>query len=392
MSSAIIPLSCSSFHHKNTSKSEGAALVSPPPGIVSAGIDTLYLSVAADVPAGMIDLLKEKKAEVQEQTDKHQFIQFGTTDLFSFNLQRTGTTFYPYVLKCGDFTVCLSSRSANSSIPSMQIVVGSMSCNNDLPSLLAQFRRWCRHYGIVLQSDKVSRIDIYADTTANIEDLRLFNQSRFVTRAEKVNLYYSNRRISGLQVGAGDIVFRAYNKIQEMTDKCAGHKMEFFRAIWGNVQHVTRCEFQLRREAVRSICPGVSSLQTVVSKLPNIWRYLTESWFRQTARAVDRLNRNQSRETTSEWWLLVQSAFDAPVHNAATRNKKQKNINVKALVDQAAGIMTTVCAAVGHAPEDLFSILATCAQLIQDKIAENFDLPGFEKDFLSRAAVAHVTF
>lgn len=392
MSTAIIPLSCSPFHHKNNPAGFGAALVSPPPGIVSAGIDTLYLSVAADVPAGLIDLLKDKKAEVQELSDDHQLIKFGQTSLFSFNLQRTGTKFYPYVLKCGDFTVCLSSRSADSSIPSMQIVVGSMSCNNDLPSLLQQFRRWCRHYGIKIQSDKVSRIDLYADTTYNIESLRLFNQSRFVTRAEKVSLYYSNRRLSGLQVGAGDIVFRAYNKIQEMVDKCAGHKMAFFREIWGEVEHVTRCEFQLRREAVKSICPGVSSLHQVVSKLPSIWRYLTESWFRQTARAVDRLNRNQSRETTSEWWLVVQSAFDAPSHNAAKRDKKIKTINVKSLVDQAAGIMLTVAAAVGHAHQDLFGILSTAAQLIQDKIVEKTDVPGFEFDYLSRVAGARLTF
>lgn len=352
----------------------------------------MYLSVAADIPDGVIEMLKEKKAEVQERTDAHQYIEFGQTNLFAFNLQRTGTRFYPYVLKCGDFTVCLSSRKAEASIPSMQIVVGSLSCNNDLPALLAQFRRWCRHFGIKIVADKVSRIDIYADTLANIEELRLINLARYVTRAEKCSLYFSNRRLSGVQVGAGDIVFRAYNKIQEMVDKQAGHKMEFFQAIWGNVEHVTRCEFQLRREAIKSICPGVSNLQAVVAKLPNIWRYLTENWFRQTAKAVDRLNKHQSRETTSEWWQVVQSAFDAPIHQAATRNKKQKNINVKALIDQAAGIMLTVCAAVEHAHDDLFGILATAAQAVQDKIAEKYDLPGFEIDFYSRTALAKVTF
>ncbi len=392
MSKKILPLSCPSFHCRNNLAGSGAALVSPPPGIVSSGIDTLYLSVAADVPEGVIEMLKEKKAEVQELADDHRYIQFGGTDLFSWNLQRTGTKFYPYVLKCGDFTVCLSSRKAESSIPSMQIVVGSISCNNDLPSLLIQFRRWCRHYGIKILADKVSRIDIYADTAYNIEDLRLFSQSRFVTRAEKVNLYYSNRRLSGLQVGAGDIVFRAYNKIQEMVDKCAGHKIEFFKSIWGDVEHVTRCEFQLRREAVKSICPGVSDIRSVVAKLPNIWRYLTESWFRQTAKAVDRQNRNQSRETTSEWWLVVQSAFDAPAHQAATRNKQQKHINTRALIEQAAGIMTTVCAAVGHAPDDLFGIMATAAKAIQDKIFEKYNEVGFGADFSSRVAAARITF
>lgn len=393
MSSALIPLSCSSFHRKNAAPAPGGlAPVSRPPEIVSCGIDTVYLSVAADIPESLLEKLKDKKVEIQAKTDKHQNVQFGATDLFSFNLQRVGAKNYPYVLKCGDFTVCLSSRKAESTIPSMQVVVGSMSCNNDLPSLLKSFRLWASYYKIKIVSDKVSRVDLYADTTINIESLKLFSQARMVTRAKKINLYYSNRRLSGLQVGSGDIVFRAYNKIQEMADKCAGHKADFFQKIWGNVEHVTRCEFQLRREGIKSIMPGVSNLYSVVKALPSIWRYLTESWFRQTAKAVDRLNRNQSRETVSDWWALVQTAFDAPLHPAFSRTKKLKTINVQALIDQAAGIMTTVCAAAGHASDDLFGMLATAAQAVQDKIAEKFTEPGFAHGFSGRVAHARITF
>lgn len=370
----------------------GQAPISCPPEIVSSGIDTLLLSLQADIPLDLLEKLKEKKLEVQETIDDCLYLPFGVTTLFAFNLQRTGKKLFPYVLKTGDLTVCLSNRKSDSSIPSMQVSVGSIGCNNDLKSLLSSFAMWCKHYKIDIKSEKVSRIDIYADIAVPLVEQGLWNQARMVTRAEKVALYYSNRKMTGLQVGTGDIVLRCYDKIQEMTDKQALHKEEFFQKKWGGVANVTRVEFQLRREAVKSLCPSENNLFAVVQKMPDIWKYLTFDWFRQTAKAVDRLNRNQSRETTSEFWEIVQSVFNAPEKKGCVRDKKQKTINIKSLVDQATGILLTVCAALGHAHHDIFGIIATSADLVSDKMTAIMAEATFQADFHRRVVAAKISF
>lgn len=371
----------------------GEALISSPLEIVSSGIDTLSLSVDAEIPADLILRLKEEREKIQSCSDDCLHVQFGNTDLFSFNLQRTGKKFYPYCLKSGDFSIFLSARAAGSSIPNMQVNVGSISCNNDIDGLFKSFRMWCSYHKIIIITDKVSRIDLYSDLVVDINTLTLFNQAKFVTRAEKVGLYYSNRKLTGLQVGSGAVVMRIYDKLQEMIDKQAGQKIEFFTKKWGKLpSSVTRVEYQLRRESIVSLLPRINNFQAVQAEIPNIWRYLTVNWFRQTSKAVDRLNRNQGRETTSHFWSSVQMAFDAPSHFPSCRNRKQKIVNVPALVRQAAGIMTTVCAALGVSHEDIFSVLGTASEMIRDSIFDSSEDPLFARDYRRRAVSAVLSF
>jgi len=373
-------------------QSGGQAPISCPLALVNAAVDTLSLTIKGEISERLLASLKEKKASLQETTSDCQYVEFGETTIFSWNLQRTGVKLYPYVLKTGDVSFYLSSRKSNSSLPSLQLNIGSLSCQDNLPELLSSFHRWCKYHQIIIKEEMVSRIDLCADIASPISDHQLWNQAKMITRAEKTAIYYSNRKLSGVQVGAGDIVLRMYDKILELSDKQATHKTEFFQKIWGGVSCLTRVEFQLRRPAVKSLCPGVTDFKTVAGKIPNIWKYLTHKWFRQSAKSVDRLNRNQGRSTTSKFWLVVQSAFDSFTFPPAARNKKKKHININALIEQAAGVMLTVCAAVGHVEDDVFGIMATISETLQSRVFDLMNLPGFAHDFNARAAYALVTF
>jgi len=368
------------------------APISCTPALVNAAIDTLSLSFKGSVPNGLINRLKMLKSEVQDTSEDCRFLPFGETKLFAWNLQRTGVKLFPFVLKSGDVSFYISGRDEHSSIPAMQLSVGSMSCQDNLSQLLKSFRLWCFHHGISIKDEIVSRIDICADLNVSIATLHLWNQAKMVTRAEKVACYYSNRKLTGVQVGSGDIVLRMYDKLQEMIDKQANNKMEFFKGIWGEHQNITRVEFQLRRAAIRDLFPEKSDFSTVSQSIPKVWKYLSSEWFRQTAKAVDRLNRNQSRETVSSFWADVQAAFDSFRHSAVKRSRRLKHINLKALVDQAAGIMVTVCAGLGHAYDDTFGILATAASLVQDRVMTSLADPVFERNFNSRVCRATVSF
>ena len=371
----------------------GQAQISCPLVIANYGIDTLSLVLDADIPPELIENLSVKKLEVQSGTDDCLFLPFGVTTLFSFNLQRTGRKYYPYVLQTGDFSVSISARKCGASIPVMTVTVGSISCNNDLTSLLKSFRLWCAYYKIRIKSEKVSRVDLFGDFTAPINELNVADQEYQITRAEKMALYFSSRRLSGIQIGCGDIVLRMYDKIREMTDKQALHKAEFFQAIWGNQLHITRVEFQLRRESIKQFLPDNSDYYALLHKAPEIWKYLTSEWFRLTFSPVDRANNHQSRSDVSEFWLVVQSAFEVfEPTPTATRNKKQPTINIEGLIDQAAGILLTVCAASGVIYSDIFGIMTTAATTVQAKLTTLIDQAGFKADFESRFARAFVTF
>jgi len=370
----------------------GETPVSPPPLVVNTGIDTLVITYNADICEATLDRLKNDKLAVQQTSDACLFHSFGASTLFAWNLQRTGVKFYPYVLKTGDITLCISTRDAKSSMPSMTLSIGSISCSNNLPNILMMFKKWCKNKGITLKKEKVSRVDICADLALDITKQSLWNQAKMITKAHKVAVYYSRRIMTGVQVGTGDIVLRMYDKIAEMEDKQAGHKQDHFQKIWNNQKVVTRVEFQLRREAIKSLCPGRNDFSALTAKLPSIWAYLTEDWFRQTAKAVDRLNKNQSKSTVSEFWLNVQSAFNNFNFPKAIRDRTKKTINIEALVAQAAGLMTTVCAAAGHAQEQFFAILETATQTLEAKITEKMALGTWAHDFNSRLVAASVSF
>lgn len=367
--------------------------ISCSPVIVNEALDTIHLTLKLDIPQEFLQSLKEKKEALQSGDRLADCVQFGETMLFAWNLQRTGKKLYPYILKTGDVTLCLSNRDSDSHISNAMLLIGSLSSQDSPSNLFKIFRKWCKLHGIKVKQNQVSRVDVCADLALNITKTAIWNQAKHITRAEKFACYYSNRTLTGVQVGTGDIVFRAYDKLQEMLDKQALHKLEFFTKVWGGEQSsVTRVEFQLRREAIKQFCPVHSNLGKVIANIPNIWKYLTTQWFRQTAKAVDRLNRNQGRSTVSEFWKIVQSCHRAPISKSAQRTKKQRNINITSLVQQAAGIMTTVCAALGHTADDFFGILATSARVIQDKLADNLSSSDFAPDFRSRVVGATVSF
>lgn len=363
--------------------------ISCAPLLVS-GLDTIVLSLSLKIPESLLVELKEAKEKIQLGQDMAALWQPGQTDLFSWELSRTGRKLFPYVLRQGDITLFLSGRSADSPIPNGQLSIGSLSSNNNPADLLGMIKKWCLLYGISFIKETVSRVDLYADFEVAIQKQHLSSQSRMVTRALKVANYFSNRNLTGVQVGTSSIVLRCYDKLLEMQEKQATTKQEFFTVLWGrSPEHVTRVEYQLRREALHDFFRQSCTFAELNAKIPDLWAYLTSEWFRLAARSVDRKNRNQSRETVSPFWFAVQCAFNlfSPV---AIRTKRLKVFNLKALVQQAGGIMATIAAGVGMAFEDIPGMLHLMDETIGRQLESILDEKG-DKDFYRRAALARIT-
>ena len=363
--------------------------ISCAPQLVS-GFDTIHLSWSLVVPENVLIELKAAKQKIQSGEENGGLWRFGQTNLFSFELSRVGVKLYPYVLRQGDITLFLSSRSVDSKIPNASLSIGSISSNNNPGELLVTIKKWLLNSGILVKKEMVSRVDIFSDFACDISKLHLTNPKRRVSRVNKIGTFTEFDRITGIQAGKGAIVLRCYDKLNEMKVKKATEKQVFFSELWkGTPDHVTRVEFQLRREAILEFFPDSSKYCDISSRVAEIWRYLTDEWFRQLRKNVDRKNRNQTRVQVSPFWFCVQKAFDL-FSVAAERITKKKIFNLKALVQQAGGIMATIAAGVGMAFEDIPGMLHLMDETIGRQL-ENVLLEKGDKDFYRRAALARLT-
>jgi hypothetical protein len=340
----------------------------------------------------ILSALAEQKKCLQSGEDKEAHFKFGITNLFSFNLQRTGTKQFTYLLTTGDITLKLHSRLWSSNIPNCSLEIGSMSCQQGLDELLSAFSRWLEFHGGIILGEKVSRIDLAADIRENIENTQIDKEEFHISRTSKCARYTSDRKMTGVGIGKGAIHLRVYDKIQEMKDKKATEKQAFFLHLWGGEQEfMTRVEFQIRREAIKSMFPKKSDLKTVRLFIHKIWSYLTNDWFRQSAGEVDRVNRHQDRCEVSSFWKIVQAATNV-VCSAINRNRKQLHIDIPSLQKMVRGCMVTIAAGLGHASEDFWGIMTTCRDMLTNEIAEYIITPEFKEKYALKLTASRVTF
>ncbi len=123
-------------------------------------------------------------------------------------------------------------------------------------------------------------------------------------------LYMNGRKHTGFSIGT-DIKLRVYDKRYELRNDPV--KWGVFADKYDGIPDVlTRVEFQLRRVALKEFDVGdgarIEGVESYLAVRENLWRYLTEDWFRLTAEKVDKDNNHQSRAGTWFFWEVVQNA------------------------------------------------------------------------------------
>jgi len=393
-SAGVSPSSEVSSESSEVGEQEGMAPISFPSLVVNYAFDTLHINYQVVYEdSAIFPKLKELKGIIQGGMESEKPVDFFRSGLFTWNLQRTGNKFFPYLLKTGDLTLGFSTRSHESTIPNMCLMVGSLSCNQDLDSLLKQFKNWLKLLKVKIVIEKVSRFDLCADIRYCIRKSRTDKITRFITKATKTKLNHEHRKFTGIQIGTGDIVGRIYDKQVEMKGKGHHEKQVFFNTLWKTTVNdsVTRVEFQARRKAVVEMLGDITTVKVLFEKKNEIWAYFTKTWLRHSQGFVDRDNKNQKRAKLSEFWKQVQSAI-AAVIPPIDRNRKQKHINIPALMRQVRGIMLSVSAGVGHHYSDQKGILNTIMDSIHTEICEFFPDPSFKHAFEAKQTRARVSF
>jgi len=375
---------------------EGQTLIPCPSLLVkSFSFDTFHISYHAEINNKMLfERMEQAKSELQQTSDTEVHFEITKTDCFSWNLQRTGIKFYPYVLRSGDLIFAISPNTpVDSTVPNMSLMIGSLSSQGDVVQMHEMFKSFLEIQGVKVVKEMTSRSDLCADLAIHISKTRTDKISRYITRATKMFPVYEHRKYTSIQIGKGNVLCRIYDKPLEMKNKKDHEKELFFAEKWGVEigTAITRVEFQSRRKSLVELLGEDTTLKNVVANAAGLWAYYTKKWLRQAQGFVDRDNNNQKQAVNSVFWDAVVSASGLDIE-PLEREKKPLNINIPDLRLQASGCLMSCAAGLGHDIDDYFGVMSTISQMITEDIDKLLLDPMYRKKYLKKATHAKVTF
>lgn len=347
---------------------------------VHRGIDFLKVSFWLDWQSqAFLDLLKVKKEALQAtETEESVSVHYAGRD---WNLFRTGARMFAYRLRCGDVSLLLSYRGANSNIPSARLEIGSLTAQTELQDMLWGIQVYLPQIGGKIVKEQVSEVHLAADFIGlPIGELDLDNRHRWVARARDWTPYYSHWQLTGVAVGKGDLMLRCYDKVLELRE--ATHKQDVFARLWG-VSHfddfpVTRVEYQLRRPVLKDFkgfecTSGLTRAEDLLLALASLWSYCTTDWTRFMEQVVDRSNRHQDRGRLAAFWEAVKGVVWLDVFEVM-RKRPEMHKDLSRLRKQVLGGMMSVIAFFQQDIYDFRAIVEMGKQLIEE------DLRAFQRD------------
>jgi hypothetical protein len=184
---------------------------------------------------------------------------------------------------------------------------------------------------------RVRRLDLCVDVVGL--DLRTIPPTAWVGRGRPTlerltpNIdareFFVGGECNAFYFGTGDLLLRAYNKTVELQKDLVGSKCslehELWRAAgWNETDDVTRIEFQLRSEALKTIDGGsLRHTPSAFERLDAAWAYLTNEWARI---GVPGSSSRRTRWRTDPRWSVVQSAdFGRATGEIAVRSARVRD-------------------------------------------------------------------
>lgn len=280
--------------------------------IVLTGIDTL----AVGFRISEYKLTPDDWQELERAKDKAQACLFsseGSPVTFQgrdFSLARKGSRGYEYVLSSDDVTVQIASRAdGGASYPEVRVTFRSTylwryGWRGAFRSVESWVATWAEIAG-----DKVSRVDLMVDINTALPEVN-FRRREVVSRARTRTEFYMERHLTGLEetgysFGRGDIMCRVYDKRAEIEHSLKVWFEDMWRERgWDGETPVTRVEFQMRRNFLRSM--QVETVQDLDAQLGDIWKYLTREWLQ--LKDEDKNDGNRSRWAPKPFWKMAMTA------------------------------------------------------------------------------------
>lgn len=264
---------------------------------VASGVDALYLSGRAVLPAEFLERLAAAR-EGAERAGGSCRVLVGDVE---FDVAPHGMGRYRY---------CLSHRFGQVGVsPSMHLPAFRVQPRTELLHGIG-VRDACGVFMELLSEEvgacvfTVSRLDLYVDIqgwSPTGDD-----RHRFVCRGQTLETYEAGGELTGFSFGrrkTGTIVARIYDKTRDADRKGA----DFWRDVWGDpldpAMPVIRVEFELSRTALREY--GLDTLDEVLDAVPALWSSVTSDWLTYRSPTADK---TRARWPVAPEWLAVQRA------------------------------------------------------------------------------------
>ena len=242
--------------------------------VLSAGIDTLHLSVRGQLKSHVRGTLDEAKVRAQEAEEPFP-IEFPVTSQ-TFLMRPFGLRGYTYWLTSPDFELVLGKGER---FPAALIQFHSAYLHACGPALAWDLVDLLLRHDIFSTRPEVvvSRVDLYVDFQGWIpvvEDLHRFVcQGRQRRVFEEV--FVTGRRLTGFMFGKGGLAARIYDKTEECRKKGNG----WLRDVWQGgdpALPVWRLEFQFRRLVLSEF--HLQGIEEVAQSIQDLWAYGTQRW------------------------------------------------------------------------------------------------------------------
>lgn len=326
---------------------------------VASGVDALYLSGRASLPADLLQRLELARTLAADQPSGPPF-QFGPLDV---TLAPRAFGKYGYRL---EHPFALIGLSPSSRLPAIRVQPRAEFLHGAGPRGVVD---WCRD---VLEAAcgpvrlSVTRLDLFADFQG--WDLDVDARHEFLCRAKALNTYEEDRTFNGLVFGirdSGAISARLYDKTIQASKVGAG----YWPMIWAQhdydpTQPVLRVEFEVLRDALRQY--GLTTPEETLDAAGSLWASLTNTWLTHRVPGTDQ---TKSRWTISPQWECVQRASIA--ENAEGINRMylgKRRGAIENLMPGLAGYLASFGAYAGA--KDLFDLLPTLGDFLDRQEAK----------------------
>ena len=287
------------------------------PRELASGVDALYLSGRAALPAQLLDELKALRSLADQQEGPVEIVLGGLT----MQLQPRKWGLYRY---CIDDPYARVGFTPKNKIPAIRVQPRAEFLHGAGVEFVVDWTRSVLESicGPVLL--QVSRLDLFAD----FQGLSVSGDQRheFVCRADVRHLFEDGEAFNGLQFGSrssGTIFARIYDKTIESAKTGSLYWLDMWGERYESGLPVTRVEFELHREVLRQF--GVSTPEEVLGVSGSLWHYLTHDWLTHRNPCADE---TKSRWPISEQWRTVQRAGMSEHSVGITRayNAKQSGV------------------------------------------------------------------
>ncbi len=321
------------------------------PKLQWSGIDQLTLGIGAHMPEAthkkFIEQLSEAKALANEDQPQKWKLMAGTF------MPTYGTQRYPLGLADQNTRFCFNRQhKPMQATPNIMVDLSPrfITCH-DIDQAEGHIYALLEELGFTVDWIKPSRVDIACDISCDrdqaYEDYFAYpHQTKYTTVARTQqeiekhpdeiarDLINKGSRLEYFRIGAGPMLLRIYNKTQEL--KIHSEKT-WETLLWNKPteQHVTRVEFQMRREHLKLMpLNNLASLK----ELKHPWAWLTKEYFKMHTQAETGDHRVRP---ITDFWKTVQAA-----QPAAVPRKPIKSItpNANQRINQGMGNIVTALA------------------------------------------------